>query len=272
MRKFYLLSCIFLSIVARENPFIATGDLNTSVKTTNIKEEYENFERQNVKFPSDASLLLNIKVQYRATDGSMKEKTIDINKTINPRNEYALIKLNDPKPQVTPKLDVSVTMPENSVIKEVIVDTNTTNAKIMPSSAPVIGVVKEEIGEKIPDKKQVITDANTSNNIEINIPIKSVKFKDFIRFDVGDEKTLRILTSDKLVKHFIYEKKQIVIDLKEQKSFKTDTLSIDTKFFKNIRLGWHKGRYRAVITLDKAHKYELVKLSDNQGYEIKLNN
>ncbi|MFC2491672.1 MAG: hypothetical protein ACFNUJ_03270, partial [Campylobacter curvus] len=112
MRKFWLLFCMSAAILsARENPFIPISELNTSVMTTNIVEQYPEFDRQDIKFPSDMSLLLGITIRYRANDGSIKEKVIsDINKTVDWKNEYVIEKLKNPEPMVAKKLDVSVTM------------------------------------------------------------------------------------------------------------------------------------------------------------------
>lgn len=272
MRIFYL----FLAVVgclARENPFVPSGDINSDIITTNIKEEYEVFDKQSIKFPSDASLLLNIKIKYRANDGTIKEKSIDINKTIDYSDEYALLKLHEPKPVVSKKLDVSVTMPDVSVVKVVKkVDENVTLPK--PSDAPILTQKIEQNNTEVVIKHVRIPineqeKATKKGDLNINLPLKSVKFMDFIRFDANTNR-LNIITKDRLIKHFKHEKDKIVIDFNGKPMFKTKDISLETGNFKKLTLGWHKSFYRVVIKLTKPQKYDLNTLKDANGYEVIL--
>ena len=114
MKKIWLvLSILTASLCARENPFMPISELNTSVMTTNVVEKYDSFNSLSFKFPSDAMLLLDVTIRYRANDGSIKEKRLtDINKTIDWNDEFALNKMKNPEPVAAKKLDVSVTMAE----------------------------------------------------------------------------------------------------------------------------------------------------------------
>ena len=114
MKKIWLvLSILTASLCARENPFMPISELNTSVMTTNVVEKYDSFNSLSFKFPSDAMLLLDVTIRYRANDGSIKEKRLtDINKTIDWNDEFALMKMKTPEPVAAKKLDVSVTMAE----------------------------------------------------------------------------------------------------------------------------------------------------------------
>ena len=93
MRKFWYLSAVLAaSAVARENPFLPTGELNSSVMTSNPQEQRKLFDKQEIKF-GDTGLLLDIVLRYRASDGSIKERVIsDVNETINSDDEYVLQK------------------------------------------------------------------------------------------------------------------------------------------------------------------------------------
>ncbi|MDL0088793.1 AMIN domain-containing protein [Campylobacter gastrosuis] len=273
MRIFYLFVAVFVSCFARENPFVPSGDINGEIITTNIKEEYEVFNKQSIKFPSDASLLLNIKIKYRANDGTIKEKSIDINKTINHNDEYALLKLNEPKPVVSKKLDVSVTMPDVSVVK--VVKKSDENATLpKPSDAPILTQKSEQNNTEVvvkhvktPINEQVKT--AKKGDLNIKLPLKSVKFMDFIRFD-ADKNRLNIITKDKIIRHFKHEKDKIVVDFKGKPMFKTKDIELNTGEFSKVTLGWHKSFYRVVIKLKKPQKYELNALKDESGYEINL--
>ncbi|WP_230057528.1 AMIN domain-containing protein [Campylobacter suis] len=104
---------LFISlVVARENPFIPTTELNTSIMTTNLTESYEALEKQDVNFSKDASLLLNIIFNYQASDGTIRQKVIDVNKTVDSNEEYIISKTGILEADSIPKLDVSVTIPK----------------------------------------------------------------------------------------------------------------------------------------------------------------
>lgn len=115
MKIFLLFVTFFALLGARENPFVPTSELNTSVMTTNVKESYENFEREDVSLPPDASLLLGVSLRYRASDGSIKHKNFDINKSI-PIGTQLILKDPSLPEKTAQKLDVSVTAIENKPI------------------------------------------------------------------------------------------------------------------------------------------------------------
>ncbi len=277
---------------ARENPFVPISELNTSVMTTNIVEQYPEFDRQDIKFPSDMSLLLGITIRYRANDGSIKEKVIsDINKTVDWKNEYVIEKLKNPEPMVAKKLDVSVTMPELALPKVAapvkISDKNDTNLtakkdvnRTLSMSAPSVvminldtqksnEVVKAQSAQE-PAKKPI--DVKITPNVKpktnIHSSSKIVNFMNFVKFDANDGE-LKILTKSKNIKHFAYEDNKIVMDFsRPPRSFKTRALKFENGVFKGVIIGWHDSYYRVVVTLDKKRKYKLEALKD--GYELRV--
>lgn len=277
---------------ARENPFIPISELNTSVMTTNIVEQYPEFDRQDIKFPSDMSLLLGITIRYRANDGSIKEKVIsDINKTVDWKNEYVIEKLKNPEPMVAKKLDVSVTMPELALPKVAapvkISDKNDTNLTVkkdinrtLSMSAPSVvminldtqksnEVVKAQSAQepaKTPIDVKITPNVKPKTNIHSSSKI--VNFMNFVKFDANDGE-LKILTKSKNIKHFAYEDNKIVMDFsRPPRSFKTRTLKFENSVFKGAIIGWHDSYYRVVVMLDKKRKYKLEALND--GYELRV--
>ena len=277
---------------ARENPFIPISELNTSVMTTNIVEQYPEFDRQDIKFPSDMSLLLGITIRYRANDGSIKEKVIsDINKTVDWKNEYVIEKLKNPEPMVAKKLDVSVTMPELALPKVAapvkISDKNDTNLtakkdinRTLSMSAPSVvminldtqksnEVVKAQSAQepaKTPIDVKITPNVKPKTNIHSSSKI--VNFMNFVKFDANDGE-LKILTKSKNIKHFAYEDNKIVMDFsRPPRSFKTRTLKFENSVFKGAIIGWHDSYYRVVVMLDKKRKYKPEALND--GYELRV--
>ena len=285
MKKIWLvLSILTASLCARENPFMPISELNTSVMTTNVIEKYDSFNSLSFKFPSDAMLLLDVTIRYRANDGSIKEKRlIDINKTIDWNDEFALSKMKNPEPVAAKKLDVSVTMaevPAQKVSTPVIIEKNETKIsnkdRNKTSDVPTPNVVVIDLGAKKikepakPEQKVVEVKIEPASKPvqEIKSSEKEVKFLGFISF-LAHEKELNIITKAKNLKHFAYEKNKIVLDFaKPPRSFKTRNLKLENETFKNVIIGWHDKYFRVVLELDKMHKYKL-EVAEN-GYVLKL--
>ena len=285
MKKIWLvLSILTASLCARENPFMPISELNTSVMTTNVVEKYDSFNSLSFKFPSDAMLLLDVTIRYRANDGSIKEKRLtDINKTIDWNDEFAISKMKNPEPVAAKKLDVSVTMaevPAQKVSTPVIIEKNETKIsnkdRNKTSDVPTPNVVVIDLGTKKvkepakPEQKvvEVKIEPTTKPVGEIKSSEKEVKFLGFISF-LAHEKELNIITKAKNLKHFAYEKNKIVLDFaKPPRSFKTRNLKLENETFKNVIIGWHDKYFRVVLELDKMHKYKLE--TAENGYVLKL--
>ena len=285
MKKIWLvLSILTASLCARENPFMPISELNTSVMTTNVVEKYDSFNSLSFKFPSDAMLLLDVTIRYRANDGSIKEKRLtDINKTIDWNDEFALSKMKNPEPVTAKKLDVSVTMaevPAQKVSTPVIIEKNETKIsnkdRNKTSDVPTPNVVVIDLGTKKakepakPEQKVVEVKIEPASKPvgEIKSSEKEVKFLGFVSF-LTHEKELNIITKAKNLKHFAYEKNKIVLDFaKPPRSFKTRNLKLENETFKNVIIGWHDKYFRVVLELDKMHKYKLE--TAENGYVLKL--
>ena len=285
MKKIWLvLSILTASLCARENPFMPISELNTSVMTTNVVEKYDSFNSLSFKFPSDAMLLLDVTIRYRANDGSIKEKRLtDINKTIDWNDEFAISKMKNPEPVAAKKLDVSVTMaevPAQKVSTPVIIEKNETKIsnkdRNKTSDVPTPNVVVIDLGTKKakepakPEQKVVEVKIEPASKPvqEIKSSEKEVKFLGFVSF-LTHEKELNIITKAKNLKHFAYEKNKIVLDFaKPPRSFKTRNLKLENETFKNVIIGWHDKYFRVVLELDKMHKYKLE--TAENGYVLKL--
>ncbi|MDU2009364.1 MAG: AMIN domain-containing protein [Campylobacter concisus] len=285
MKKIWLvLPLLVASLCARENPFMPISELNTSVMTTNVVEKYDSFNSLSFKFPSDAMLLLDVTIRYRANDGSIKEKRLtDINKTIDWNDEFALSKMKNPEPVAAKKLDVSVTMaevPAQKVSTPVIIEKNETKIsnkdRNKSSDVPTPNVVVIDLGAKKikepakPEQKVVEVKIEPASKPvkETKSSEKEVKFLGFVSF-LAHEKELNIITKAKNLKHFAYEKNKIVLDFaKPPRSFKTRNLKLENETFKNVIIGWHDKYFRVVLELDKMHKYKLE--TAENGYVLKL--
>jgi putative periplasmic protein len=252
--------------------------------TTNIIEKFDSFDSLSFKFPSDAALLLDVTIRYRANDGSIKEKRLtDINKTIDHGDEFALTKMKTPEPVAAKKLDVSVTMaeiPTQKLSTPIIIEKNETKilnkdrnktSDIPAPNVVVIDLGTKKIKETSTKAEQKVVEVKIEPNTKPVENIKNeklVKFLNFISF-LASEKELKITTKAKNLKHFSYEKNKIVLDFaKPPRSFKTKSLKLENEYFKNVVIGWHDRYFRVVLELDKMHKYKLEAIEN--GYVLKL--
>lgn len=102
--------------------------------------------------------------------------------------------------------------------------------------------------------------ANILHNIE---SLKFVKFS-------SSNKEFKIITSDKLLRDFILTRPhRIVADFKRESDIPSYLKKdLKTEYFKELRVGNHKGYYRVVITLDGYYRYK--KITTNNGITFKL--
>ncbi|MCR4941179.1 MAG: AMIN domain-containing protein [Campylobacter sp.] len=308
MKKLCLCICIACLLFGRENPFKPSSDLNSNIISTNIKEKYDEFDKEHINFPSDINVLLNVTFKYRAGDGSLKEKVMHINKSVNWQNEYILQKQTPlPKQEIAKKLDVSVTIPKQTIditkqeekdidegnleskdikktkaLKDISEDNETSKeTKTIQKS-----VILEHKNKTIADKNETILSKtqkksdldqgleNSSTNIarpahKISNSVDKTKNKNsFISF-VASKNSLNIITDSKMLKHFAHEKNKIVIDFSSKRqAFKTKTIKLGEGVFENVTLGSHKNMYRATIKLNSKHKYSIKTTSS--GYVLKI--
>lgn len=256
MGKIWFLVLVFLSVCfGRENPFVPTGAVNTDMTTTNVVEVLTPFDKQGFKFPSDARNFISITVKYKSEDGSIKEKVVDVNKSINWQDELVLMRA--PTPSVVIKPDVSVTMNETSEISP--------SANSKSDNAEVNATPKRAFEE--PLKEVVITPAPTENKDELREPLKKISFHK-AEFEIYPMQ-MKIITKDAKIRDFaVLRDRKIVVDFKNPKGFYTKTFSIDCGGFKTMTFGAHDKFYRVSITLDGKYKYTIK--DDKDGYIISL--
>ena len=104
--------------------------------------------------------------------------------------------------------------------------------------------------------------------------VKKINYKkiaklQFISF-YADRKRLKIITKDKMLRNFLLVKPhRIVCDFKRDIDMKSYVKrAYKNSLFTEIKIGTHKGYYRAVIELDGYYTYKLDKISN--GYLITL--
>jgi len=102
---------------------------------------------------------------------------------------------------------------------------------------------------------------------KINKKLKKAKYKKiagvaFIQFYAEDKK-LKVITKDTMIRNFILVKPhRIVCDFKRQTDIRSYAEKMPIRYFKNIKVGTHKGYYRVVIALDGSYEYRLEKIKN----------
>jgi len=77
-----LLSIFISSILARENPFISTGNEIMPV-TSNVKTKLEPLQRATITLPSTARAIESVTIQYKNLDGSQQSKSIKLDNSVD---------------------------------------------------------------------------------------------------------------------------------------------------------------------------------------------
>lgn len=96
--------------------------------------------------------------------------------------------------------------------------------------------------------------------------VASIKYADFFILD----KSLKILTKDKLLRNFLLVKPhRIVLDFKKDTKLKSYVKSNPKSVFKKIRVGNHAGYYRVVVELDGYYRYKYKKIDNGYVFNLK---
>lgn len=118
------------------------------------------------------------------------------------------------------------------------------------------------------EKKRVVkkTQKRDGDNRLESHSIDKLKFVKFS--SMGKE--FKVETKDKLLRDFILTRPhRIVLDFKRESDIPSYLKKdLSTNYFKELRVGNHKGYYRVVITLDGYYQYK--KTTTQQGYTFKL--
>lgn len=103
--RFLLICWILIGFLkADDNPF--ENEQNLSIVTPSA------FQKDEVKFNSDARILKSVSFNYINLDGTENTITLDINKSIDWHDTYIITRQSTPNPSEI--LDVSVTIPEKN--------------------------------------------------------------------------------------------------------------------------------------------------------------
>ena len=163
----YNLTNYKISLPANLNQISQKSDKNDTNGKANLSApKLEAFESLNFNMPSDAAILNEIIVRYTDGTGEMKEKILDINKTINWQHDFSV--LSRERPNLSKAIDVSVTskdpnLKENSA-------TSATSSLITPNFELPIETLKFD------DELKFII-KNGGIRLVTQDPIKSNSFK-----------------------------------------------------------------------------------------------
>jgi putative periplasmic protein len=254
-RILFLVFIFFAAVFGRENPFAPTGELNSSIATSNVAPSLPPFEKQYVKFPSDARELISVSFKYKSGDGSIKEKNVNIDKSIDYRDEFVLQKIVSPAAVAIRADDISVTKTAPKIALKQTEDGN--------ESVSVKQTTEENLTQnpKAQPLKEIVI-----NPLEASEPVKTFDFRG-AKFELSASE-MKIIAKDKKIKDFAIEKNRIVIDFKGKNSFYTKKIRLDCGAFKDVTFGSHDGYYRMVVSLESKYKYDISEIKE--GYLLKV--
>lgn len=240
--KIWLLALVCGLALGRENPFAPSSDINASMASSNVVENLPPFEKQNFKFPADSRNFISVTLKYKSIDGSIKEKTVDINKSISWQDEFSIDKIA--VPVVAPKSDVSVTKEEPKAVESAVPKPTELN---MTAQEPLKDIVIKPLEKTGPQKQ---------------IAYKQTKFEIY-------PMQIKIFTTDEKLKDYSISKgTKVVIDFASQTDANTRKDELDCGAFKTALFGSHGKFYRVVFDLDGSYKHAIEKTQD--GYLLKL--
>nr|MBP3725196.1 AMIN domain-containing protein [Campylobacter sp.] len=219
--RYLVLFLVFVTLsLARENPFIPSDINNSNLTSTNINTNAPSFDPKSVHFPSNTMELQKAVFFYKTLQGEIKQQTIDINSSFDPKSE----------------LRIEVIPPGSMSLQDAL-----ETLKIVPKV-----------------------------NQTMENPIKTFKFENNLLVELYNKK-FQIITQDKLKQsYFIEQENKLVFDFEKNKAdYGTKTIFADDKLIKKIIFGSHGSSYRIVFELNRASKYEVVKIEN--GIKVNLN-
>lgn len=83
MKQFWLAGVLALMLVARENPFVPVVDETVLPIASNRIQSLPPLKTREFGLPSTARTVQSVTVRYIALDGSLNEKVVDINRSID---------------------------------------------------------------------------------------------------------------------------------------------------------------------------------------------
>lgn len=78
-----IITGLMVGVLARENPFLPAKSFEELDAPTNVVEKKEDFEQQSTSLPSRARVLKYVVFGYQSLDGSIEEKRINVNKSVD---------------------------------------------------------------------------------------------------------------------------------------------------------------------------------------------
>ena len=83
IKLFGITFLLFISLAARENPFFPSeGEVDIPM-TTNIREDIKPLKQSSIALPSTARVIEGFSVTYKNLDGSIEQKSVKLNNTID---------------------------------------------------------------------------------------------------------------------------------------------------------------------------------------------
>jgi len=122
---------------------------------------------------------------------------------------------------------------------------------------------------------EIKTKKNTAKSKDIPKRVLTPKKKYTQLYNLGfitfykKDKEFRIATQDKMIRDFLLTKPhRIVMDFTRDANMSSKVKKLDSKYYKKISFGSHKGYYRVVLELEGIYKYK--KVQKKKGYSLFL--
>jgi hypothetical protein len=205
------------ALFARENPFLPAESFEGLEVATNVIEKKESFDQHSTTLPSSARVLKYVVFGYQNLDGSVEEKSLEIDRSID---------WHDP---------IVITKESNILNKPLVLPKDPQKEQLAPKNKD----------ESI--KKEVVS---TKEEVKLS-------FEDLILFEVGEKSLKVLTKDRLFRNFLVTNPYKIVLDFKKDTAFYTKEFEVNHGAFKSITMGNHSGYYRAAILLDGHYIYEV---------------
>lgn len=177
---------------------------------------------------------------------------------------YSTNQVKKPKPFQSIEIEVPDSV---RILKSVTLTCENLDGSVTKKEIPINKSIDWHNKIVISQQKKMPTRRICKNNKKISPHFKKIAKEPFISF-YGYEKELKIITADRLLRHFkLVKPERIVLDFKRSTDFRTNSFS-GTGPFEKITLGNHNGYYRVVIKLDGRYTFHIRPVK--QGYLLNL--
>ncbi|MEA1917259.1 MAG: AMIN domain-containing protein [Campylobacterota bacterium] len=173
------------------------------------------------------------------------------------QNEFALPITSNKKDNIQPLKSINISLPDSSrILQNITFEYKNLDGTVEKKVLQVDRSIDWHIPIFISQSFNKSTQIEEKKEVQFKKEIADFNFVSFYLLN----KSLKIKTKDKLIRHFVLTNPhRLIMDFKADYSFKTMKKRVGVVPYEDIIVGNHRGYYRVVISLDGKYKINLDK-------------